>query len=173
MLQALNKNCSAGPHAGPVASEGHRLPCGQWASAAEPGQMPIQKLWEAGCGPQRATQRSHSLTFLPAAFQPHHSLNPGGPANQWRRVHRESQLREERRAWSAGLPRSPDPSPWSEGQMVYRAHFRKPHFSLGSWRKLPATRQEGNVKKGEEEHPTENNISEAWRGPHGAARRIK
>lgn len=31
-----------------------------------------------------------------------------------------------------------------------QSHFRKPNFSLGSWRKLPATRQEANVKKGEE-----------------------
>lgn len=27
----------------------------------------------------------------------------------------------------------------------YRAHFSKPNFSRGSWRKLPATGQEANV----------------------------
>lgn len=91
-LHAANpKKCmqSAVLQAGPVATDSHKAIL--WSMGllrlSEPGQMFIQELRETRFGPQKAAQRTHSLTFHPAAFlASSHSLSyrgPVGSANLW------------------------------------------------------------------------------------------
>lgn len=161
MLQALNKKRTV-LGLWPLTDTGCLVVNGP--SAAGPGHMPIHEPWEAGFGPQRATQRSHSLTFLPAAFQ---AWSQPVPEGLWTCQSVEAcpspeptAGRKELGVWDS--PRSPDPFPLavrakrcSEGFGVlamekqraigsnYRAHFRKPNVSQAPGENLqqPGRRQ--------------------------------
>ena len=72
---------STGLNAGPAATDNRKA---VWSMGllqlSKPGQMFIQELQEAEIGPQRAAQRTHSLTFHPAAFPASsRSLSHGRP----------------------------------------------------------------------------------------------